>query len=73
MRKIQVDLTETKHDEMSLYGQCMLSKTNEGGQTNITFLREGRDFDIGLPSVSKCLNEDLGGMTENSEWDRNMI
>ena len=48
-----MDLIDTKHDEMSIDGQCMLSKTHEGGPANIDFLRGRRDFDIRLPSVSK--------------------
>ena len=42
----------------------MLIKTQEGGPTNIDFLRESMAFDIGIPSMSRFLNEDLGGMTK---------
>ena len=72
INKLHVDLTGTKHDEMRFYDQCMLNKTQEGGPTNIDFW-ESRDFDIGLSSLSKFLNEDLGGMTKKSKRDPNMI
>ena len=72
MTKFQVNLTDIKHDEMSFYDQRTLSKTQEGGLANIDLWREGRPFNIGLPSVSKFFNEDLGGMTKISERDPNM-
>jgi len=61
MTGLQVDLTDTKHDDMSFYSQFMLNRTHEGGPTNFSFWL-GMGFQPELPSVSKFLHDDLGGM-----------
>jgi len=51
----------------------MLKKTHEGGPANIDFFRGAWEFELGLPSMSKFLHYDLGGMIKISIRDTNMI
>lgn len=67
MTEFQMNLTDIKHDEVSLHGHWMLNKTHEGGPSNTNFWEGKVILDFGLPSMRKFLNDDLSGMQKISK------